>query len=166
MPSRDYANIVILGGSYAGLSVAHRLLKSTIKELKITKSSPRYRVVLVSPSTHLYWNVGAPRAICGPESVSRNSIFIPFLEEFKKYPDAQFSFIQGEAVAVNFVHRTVEVKGIRAWSSKTEQDDLVEEISYHALIIATGASSNSELLSLHGSHDKTAKALNARERAA
>src|ERR1700753_2795776 len=120
MPSRDYANIVVLGGSYAGLSVAHRLLKSTIKELRTSKSSPRYRVLLISPSTHLYWNVGAPRAICGNGLLPINSAFMPFLEKFKRYPDARFSFIQGEAISINFVHRNLEVKVVPPPSSKAE----------------------------------------------
>jgi apoptosis-inducing factor 2 len=165
MSSREYANIVVLGGSYAGLSVTHRLLTTTIKELRTTKSSPRYRVVLVSPSTHLYWNIGAPRAICGAELVSKRSAFIPFLDEFKRYPDTQFSFIQGEAVSINFVHRTVEIKMVRSRSASREEigepgeTEEIQDITYHALIIATGTSSDSDLLSLHGSHDRTAKAL-------
>src|SRR6201996_1948771 len=110
MPSREYANIVVLGGSYAGLTVAHRLLKSTIKELRTTKSSLRYRVLLISPSTHLYWNIGAPRAICGKGLVPTSSTFMPFLDGFKRYPEAQFLFIQGDAVSINFVHRKLEVK--------------------------------------------------------
>lgn len=41
--------IVILGASYAGISIAHKLLKHTLPDVKDLK------VVLISPSTHMYW---------------------------------------------------------------------------------------------------------------
>jgi NADH dehydrogenase FAD-containing subunit len=91
--------------------------------------------------------------------VPTSSTFIPFLDGFKRYPEAQFLFIQGEAVSINFVHRKLEVKVVMSRSSKAEITDEIQDITYHALIIATGASSHSELLSLHGSHEKTLKVL-------
>jgi apoptosis-inducing factor 2 len=151
MSSQKPANIVILGASFAGLSVAHNFLRKTIKDLGTTKTAPKYRVMLVSPSTHLYWNIGAPRAICSPQLVSERSAFVSFVDEFKAYSEGQFQFIQGVAVGTDFRQRTVTLK-------KHESEDL-ETIPYHALVVATGTSAHSPLLSLHGSHEKTASAL-------
>jgi apoptosis-inducing factor 2 len=159
MSSRDFANLVILGGSYAGLSVVHRLLRTTIKELRTTESSPKYRVILVSPSTHFYWNVAAPRAISDPDQVPNERIFLDLRPEFSKYSADEFLFIQGEAVGVNTVHRTVNVKDVRPRSEMLHEKEYFQKITYHALIIATGTSTHCDLLGLHGSHENTIEAL-------
>jgi hypothetical protein len=49
--------VVILGGSYVGLAIAHSLLKHTLPNAKGLK------VVVVSPNTHMYWNLASVRAI-------------------------------------------------------------------------------------------------------
>jgi hypothetical protein len=49
--------VVILGGSYVGLAIAHSLLKYTLPNAKGVK------VVVVSPNTHMYWNLASVRAI-------------------------------------------------------------------------------------------------------
>jgi len=48
--------IAILGASYAGLTVTHKLLKNTLKNKK-----GEYKIVLVSPTTHHYWNLASVR---------------------------------------------------------------------------------------------------------
>jgi len=48
-------NIVILGASFGGLSCAHHFLDYTIEQLRKTTTAPNYRLVIVSPSTHIYW---------------------------------------------------------------------------------------------------------------
>jgi NADH dehydrogenase FAD-containing subunit len=152
-----FTNIVVLGASYAGLTITHKLLRKTIRELRIPGSALRYRVILISPSTHLYWNISAPRAICDVKYASKRSSFIPFVDEFQEYSEEEFTFIQGEAISVNCLQRLVTVKSKR---NKLSEGSL-REIDYHALIIATGSSSHSNLLSLHGSHHNTVEAFEA-----
>src|ERR1700761_8178051 len=53
---RQMKNIVILGGSYAGVSTAHRLLKQHA-------GRGPFKITLVSPNTHFYWNMAAPRGL-------------------------------------------------------------------------------------------------------
>jgi apoptosis-inducing factor 2 len=150
MASREPVNILILGGSYAGLSVAHQFLRKIIDTLGTTRTAPKYRVVLVSPSTHFYWNVGAPRAICSRRLVPETEAFLSIQEHFKAYPAGQFRFVQGQAVNVNFLRRTVDVQlatgAIDIWP-------------YHGLVFATGCSAESDLLSLHGDYSNTVHAL-------
>jgi apoptosis-inducing factor 2 len=159
MVFKDSANIVVIGGSYAGLSVAHRLLRNIIKELRTTKSSPRYRVILISPSKRLYWNVAAPRALADSKLVSRDKAFVPFLQSFKKYPSDKFLFIEGEAVAVNCTQRTMQVREKKSQDQGADEENSLRTVAYHALVIATGTSSHSELLSLHESEKRTSAAL-------
>lgn len=51
--------VVVLGAAYAGLGVAHSLLKYTKKDVKDLK------VVLVAPTDKLYWNLASVRGKCG-----------------------------------------------------------------------------------------------------
>jgi NADH dehydrogenase FAD-containing subunit len=177
--SKEPLNIVILGGSFAGLSVAHNFLQKTIEQLGITKTAPKYRVVLVSPSTHFFWNISAPRSIVSPNSIPHTKSFVPILEAFSNYPKNRFSFIHGSAIDVDVNQRNVTINVIgkftspivgfnTRWTHSAEARSSVignerrqssQTISYHALIFATGTSAESPLLSLHGPHEKTTAAL-------
>ncbi|KAK5164647.1 uncharacterized protein LTR77_009853 [Saxophila tyrrhenica] len=169
-------NIVILGASYAGLAVAHHFLDHTINQLRITSSAPNYRLIIVSPSTHLYWNVAGPRVLVSPELVEGDKLFIPLEQALHRHRAHKTSIIQGEAVALDTSARTVTIELIGSTAQKragqinkrksavqfsTVPTDLkVQTLGYHALIIATGSSAHSDLLSLHGPHLNTLGALN------
>ncbi|KAF2403072.1 FAD/NAD(P)-binding domain-containing protein [Trichodelitschia bisporula] len=173
--SREPLNIVILGASFAGLSAAHGFLRKTIDDLGITRTAPKYRVVLVSPSTYLYWNIGAPRAIVSSTLIPHSTSFIPILDAFRSYPANRFGFIHGSATAVDFSNRNVTVaiespptsptQLNNRWSHATIEsggsNTPTQTIPFHALIVATGTSAESPLLSLHGPHEKTVAALDA-----
>lgn len=164
--SRDPLNIVILGASFAGLAVAHGYLTKIMEELGRTRSAPRYKLILVGPSQCLYWNIGAPRAIVNDKELPLDDVFVPFLPLFEDYPATRFEFIQGIATGVNFESRTVVVDEIdkaklRPMSTggtyeKKRPEVLTQHlINFHALVVATGTSADSELLSLHGPHERT-----------
>ncbi|KAK3712113.1 hypothetical protein LTR37_009204 [Vermiconidia calcicola] len=179
-------NIVILGASYAGLAVAHAFLDNTINHLRITKAAPTYRLIIISPSTHMYWNIGAPRAIVGPDLIADEDLFVPIEPAFHRHRAHNLSIIQGECVAMDSSARTVTVEAIGSTAAKRasqvnkrrsqmrqsvtsmtqNQEQQVKEpkvqtLAYHALIMATGSSAHSDLLSLHGPHLNTLGALNA-----
>jgi NADH dehydrogenase FAD-containing subunit len=71
-------NIVILGGSYAGISTAHRLLKQAGK-------TGNCKVILVTPNTHMYWSLASARGLV-PGQLSDEQLFQPIADGFKKYP--------------------------------------------------------------------------------
>ncbi|KAF2673820.1 FAD/NAD(P)-binding domain-containing protein [Microthyrium microscopicum] len=165
-PARGPAKIVILGGSYAGLSVAHQFLQKIIHTLGTTKTSPKYKVILVAPNTHLYWNIAGPRAICSAKLCPNKRAFVPFLPSFEMYPEEVFEFIQGEAISVDFHQRTIDIDVIpnsgpaaKAFTTKVEEPPGPKVLDFHALIIATGSAAHSDLLSLHGQHERTIEAL-------
>lgn len=180
MGNKEPMNIVILGGSFAGLSVAHNFLKKTIHEIGKTRTAPRYKIILVSPSTHLYWNIGAPRAIVAPELLPHDRVFIDILQAFEDYPSSKFHFVHGAAFSVDFTQRIVAVAPCTAptaternskivtsprWSHASKATasssgrESLQSIPFHALVIATGTSAESPLLSLHGPHEYTISAL-------
>ncbi|KAJ5595461.1 uncharacterized protein N7459_001669 [Penicillium hispanicum] len=130
-------HILILGGSYAGLSTAHYLLKHAVPRLPRPDS---YQVVLVSPSTEVLCRPACPRAMVSADLLPQDQLFVSIPELFAGYPAANFRFEHGSAVHLDHDKRTVLIQ-----SAATQREESVE---YHALVIATGASTPSPLLGL------------------
>lgn len=172
-------NVVILGASFGGLSCAHHFLDHTINQLRRTSTSPSYRLVIISPSTHVYWNIAAPRALVAPGLIKHDDAFIPIEPGFHRHRGHQFTIIQGECKAMDTAARTVTIeligseaqkrcsqvnkrtsKAISPASPTDPANAKVQTIVYHALLMCTGSSAHSDLLSLHGPHLNTMGALN------
>ncbi|KAF2246064.1 FAD/NAD(P)-binding domain-containing protein [Trematosphaeria pertusa] len=174
---RQPLNVVILGGSFAGLAVAHHFLDRIVHQLSTFEGAPAYRVVLVSPSTHLYWNICAPRVLVSPSLISPEDAFIPIEPAFARHPFDKFTFMQGWATGVDTSAKKVTIElvrnvkenrlsGVSKASSSTAETNpanisTVQTISYHALVLATGSSTYSPLYSLHGTHEDTLAELRA-----
>ncbi|RDW73543.1 hypothetical protein BP6252_07450 [Coleophoma cylindrospora] len=114
---RTMKHIVILGGSIAGISTAHRLLK------KASKAAP-FKITLVSPNTHFYWNVASPRGLI-PGEFDDEQLFQPIAAGFSQYPADQFEFITASAESVDVQAKKVTLSGSRS-------------ISYDILVLCTG----------------------------
>lgn len=161
-------NILILGASFGGLSVAHAFLDDTVSRLRTTTAAPNYRLVVVSPSTCIYWNIGAPRALVAPGLIKQDEMFQPIEPGFHRHRGSNYVFVQGEAKSWDPERRTVEVEcGSRAAEKRLGtllrgkgSGGKVQTVPYHALILATGSSAHSDLLSLHGPHESTIGTLN------
>ncbi|RMY70274.1 hypothetical protein D0863_05901 [Hortaea werneckii] len=132
-------NIVILGASFGGLSCAHHFLDYTITKLRTTSTAPNYRLIIISPSTHIYWNIGAPRALVGPGLIKHEDAFIPIEPGFHRHRGHQFTIIQGECKTMDKDSRTVTIELIGSTAQRR---------------------AHSDLLSLHGPHLNTIGALN------
>ncbi|KAI9701219.1 MAG: hypothetical protein M1836_001888 [Candelina mexicana] len=144
-------NIVVLGGSFSGLGIAHNLLRHTIPALTSADPSTSYKVLLITPSTHFLWMIGAPRALISEDLIPIDKTLLPIKDGFKDYPAEAFEFVQGEAIGLEIDSRKVNV---RLTTSGSEQS-----VDYHALVIATGGHTSSALWSQHGSHENTVTAL-------
>jgi apoptosis-inducing factor 2 len=125
--------IVILGGSYAGISTAHYVLKHVVPK---TSRPDSLQVVLVSPSQQTMVRTASPRALISDTLLDQNKLFTDIAPHFEQYGKA-FKFVHGRATAVDNEQRTV---AISLAGGKTET------IKYHALVIATGSSTLSPLL--------------------
>ncbi|KAL2861831.1 putative apoptosis-inducing factor [Aspergillus pseudodeflectus] len=123
-------NIVIIGGSYAGLSTAHQILKQTSK----SASSPA-KITLISRDTHLYWNLAAPRAVASAEEVPDEKLFVPIAEGFRQYPKGRFEFVLGTATGVDVGSKEVYV----SVAGDGESGEKKIEISYDLLVLCTGS---------------------------
>ncbi|EWZ28199.1 hypothetical protein FOZG_18083 [Fusarium oxysporum Fo47] len=136
-------NVVILGAGFAGLPLAHKLLKDTISKVKDAK------LILISASTHLYWNLAAVRAVV-PDEVPEDKLFRPIEEGFVKYPSSQLELVFGEAKTVDIDQSIVTVN--------IDGDE--RTIPYEQLILATGSSLSTNLPLKHiGSTEATKAAL-------
>ena len=135
-------NIVILGGSYAGTSTAHYLLKHVIPKLPDSSS---YQVVLISASSEIFCRPTAPRALVSDAMFPQEKLFVSINGAFGQYPETSFRFVHGSATKVNLETRTAVVSRAQA--------DGEEIISFHALVVATGASTPSPLHSLNTSSE-------------
>lgn len=134
----DPKRIVILGGSYGGVSAAHYLLKHVIPQLP---SPETYQIILVSPSTEVMCRPACPRAMISDKLLCQEKLFVSLPGAFADYPSQNFRFEHGAALNLDHSKRKVS---IGSSNYNTEQT-----IDYHALIIATGASTPSPLLGLN-----------------
>ncbi|KAJ5321438.1 hypothetical protein N7476_004440 [Penicillium atrosanguineum] len=134
-------NILILGASYAGVSTAHYLLKHAIPKLPDPES---YKIVLVSPSTEILCRPACPRPMISDDLLPQDKLFVSIPEVFKKYSEENFRFEHATALELDHAGRKVLVKST---------DQVEKTIEYHALVIATGASTPSPLLGLNSGAD-------------
>lgn len=129
--------IVILGGSYGGVSTAHYLLKHAIPQLP----KDAYEIVLITKSSQAMCRPACPRAMISDEMFDQAKLFVSIVKQFEQYSKDNFTFVHGSATQLDHEGRKVSVK------LATGE---VESIEYYALVIATGASTSSPLLGLNG----------------
>ncbi|OJD29747.1 apoptosis-inducing factor 1 [Diplodia corticola] len=128
-------NIVVLGGSFAGLGVAHNLLRHVIPHLP---NSDDYKLILVNPSDHFYFKPASPRMTSREDLISFDTLMIPISRGFSDYH--QFELVQAYARQINPETRDITLELANA-------DKTSSTIHYDTLVIATGASSTSALWS-------------------
>ncbi|KAI1323296.1 hypothetical protein F5Y16DRAFT_412739 [Xylariaceae sp. FL0255] len=116
-------HIVIVGGSFGGVSTAHRFLKQASK---VTEGS--FKVTLVSRDSHFYWNIATPRALI-PGQIPDEKIFQPIAPGFAHYPKGSVEVILGTATGIDAEGKKLEVT----------VDGQTQHIVYDYLILATGS---------------------------
>lgn len=131
--------IVVLGGSFAGLSIAHYLLKHVIPAVPESQS---YHVTLVSTSSHFMGRIASPRAVTSEKLMPDEKVFLPIDTAFKQYGN-KMTFIHGTATDMDPTARTVTIN-TPAGASET--------IAYYSLVLATGTKTHSPLLGLITDH--------------
>ncbi|KAK0637109.1 hypothetical protein B0T17DRAFT_98379 [Bombardia bombarda] len=113
--------VLILGGAYAGLHVAHALLK---------KQDPDVKVVLVSKISHMYWNMASVRAVV-PGQLGGEDLVRPLSTALSRYPSTSYEIVIGSADSSDFDAKTVTVTVTANGTTRT--------IAYDQLVLATGS---------------------------
>ncbi|KAK7915078.1 FAD/NAD(P)-binding domain-containing protein [Apiospora marii] len=134
-------NIVVLGGSYGGISAAHSILKHTIPHLP---NKETYQVVMISAASQAMCRPGCPRALISDDLLDQSRFFVGIAQEFAQYPKDRFRFIQGTAVELDHQKRTVTYRSPAEDGCQTDT-----KISFYTLVIATGSSTPSPLFSFN-----------------
>lgn len=131
-------NIVILGGSYGGLSVAHYAFKHVISQ---APNSKFFQVILISTSSQAFCRPSCPRAMLSDDMFPQDKLFVDIETQFDQYAKSGiFQFVKGTAINLDHEQRIVTVKMGRS--------DNLQQLAFHVLVIATGASTPSPLLGL------------------
>ena len=94
--------IVILGGSYAGISTVHEYFRQL--EPKLRASADSYHVTVINSSSAFWWNVAAPRQMLTENTVPFDKSFIPISDILKQYDASKWSF--KHATVTNVDRRT------------------------------------------------------------
>ncbi|KAJ5126692.1 Apoptosis-inducing factor [Penicillium atrosanguineum] len=116
-------NVVIVGASYAGLSIAHSVLEL-----------PEVKVVLINPATTFFWNIAAPRIVAKAKAFKPEQYLLSIADAFNKYPAENIEFIPGTATAVDVAAKTISV---------TPNEGDARSVSYDHLVIASGSTTTS-----------------------
>ncbi|KAK7993991.1 hypothetical protein PG989_007372 [Apiospora arundinis] len=128
-PAAPMKNIVIVGGSYAAVNTAHRILKHA-KKSGVTQE--QFKVTLVSRDSHFYWNIASPRALI-PGQFTDEQVSQPIAEGFRQY-SSQFEFVLASLSRVDVEAKRIEVVDIDA------SKECRRTLQYDYLILATGSS--------------------------
>lgn len=116
--------VIILGAGWAGLPLAHKLLKHTLP-----KAKDGLKVYLISPNSHFYVNLAAVRGVI-PGAIPDDQLFLPIETGFAQYSTETFEFILGKAERLDPERDTIEV---------AKNDGTHVSLSYDQLVIATGS---------------------------
>lgn len=129
--------ILILGASYGGLSVAHYTLKHVIT--KIPSDVGIFQVILISPSSQVFCRPTCHLAMISEDTFPPEQLFVDIQDKFQNNASRKFQFIQGKAMNLDYKSRFAIVQSL---------DGATEKIGFHAVIVATGASTASPFLGL------------------
>ncbi|OKL61067.1 hypothetical protein UA08_03343 [Talaromyces atroroseus] len=145
--SANTKTILILGGSYGGVAIAHYILKHVIPSLP---NKDDYRVGLVSSSSHFFCRPTCPRVLPSENALPKDKLFVPLTKAFEQYTNPAVTLYHGTVVKLDHSACTASILSF--------PDTVETNIGYYALTVATGATAASPLLGLFGDHHETEKA--------
>ncbi|KAF1914091.1 hypothetical protein BDU57DRAFT_333252 [Ampelomyces quisqualis] len=125
--------VLVIGASYGGLSITHYLLKHGGPGLK------DYQVILVGAAPQTMCRPACPRAMIADEYFDQKKLFVDIPAQLKQYPKDKVTFIHGTALQVDHEKRIATIE--------RHDNNAEETIDFHTLVVATGATTSSPLLS-------------------
>lgn len=128
--------VVIVGGSFS----AH------IAFTALYKINPELEVTIVSPNTHSYFNIAAPRLLIEPEKFDK--VIFSIKDFVSRRSKGKGNYVNGSVVGVDFDSNTITV----------DSDDK-SEIHYDILVLATGTASKFKGFKVNESHKVAKKSI-------
>ncbi|CAO2657186.1 Nn.00g033120.m01.CDS01 [Neocucurbitaria sp. VM-36] len=135
--SSSRKTILVLGGSYGGVSLAHYISKHTLPTLP---NPSTYQIIIISSSSEVICRPACPRALISDDMFPQHKLFAATTEHLKQYGQDTCSFVQGSASQIDHERNTVLVKLCNGEK---------KVFDFCSLVIATGASTCSPLLGLN-----------------
>ena len=125
--------IVVIGASFAGLTVASNLLRDILPAIS-SNGKQAFKVTLINPTKEFLWKIGLPRTIVNPTSLPLEKALTDIEPYFTKYGPEKFQFIQAYASSIEPASKTVKLS-----------TDV--SVKYDSLVICSGTGFNSDLWS-------------------
>ncbi|KAF1956054.1 hypothetical protein CC80DRAFT_492952 [Byssothecium circinans] len=143
--------IIVLGANFGGVNLTHYLHRQIFPVLKKLDASLKPHVTIVSPNSHFFYKVAAPRALTKANAIPNDDIFKPLVKAFEQYGGAN-TLIQGKAISLghNNGKGTVEVEKVGGGK---------QTLRYDSLFICTGTTSASPLWTIQDNHRLSVEAL-------
>lgn len=129
MAPQTTKTILIIGGSYAGIGLAQRLLKQNLAGTKL-------KVTIVNPTESFYFNVASPRIIAKPDFFKQEAYILSIPELFAKYGSDRFELVVGKATSI-------ETGGKKSVTVEEKGSSNPKEVEYDYLVLASGSTTPS-----------------------
>jgi len=115
-------NILIIGGSFAGILTAHALLKAI----------PTAKITIINPSKNFYFNIASPRILAKPGAIPTSDYLLSIKSLFVEYSSESFAFVEGKVISIEVAEKfvTLEERTVVHWDY---------------LIIASGSTTSSTI---------------------
>ncbi|KAL7908612.1 hypothetical protein GGI35DRAFT_469604 [Trichoderma velutinum] len=94
--------IVVLGAGLAAAPVIWQVMRNTVLPSK------KFRMVIVTPSTHFLWPIAVPRVVA-PGQMDFGKVFYPLAPTFAEYPAENFELVLGAADLLDPISQTVNL---------------------------------------------------------
>lgn len=132
-------NIVIVGGSFAGIMAAKEIF---------AKGDKNVRVTVISSSKKAYFNVSSPRILIEPEHTEK--VFFNVEDALKKYSNG---------VPYEYIYGTVETSDFDKNTLSVNVNNETKICSYDYLILASGAKAKLPALKIDGDYNNSIASL-------
>ncbi|KAJ9113461.1 hypothetical protein QFC19_000381 [Naganishia cerealis] len=131
--------VVIIGGSFAGLKAAKHILAKGDSEISVT---------VVSKSTHAFYTVAAPRLLLEPSKLDKA---VAKVEETlkKNNKNSHVKFIHGSVESLNLKDRSIDVNS----------NGQTQLLTYDVLVIASGTRYATPTFKLLGDYSLTIESI-------
>lgn len=111
-------NVVVLGGSFAGVNIAHSLLNK----------GQNIKVTMVNPRDEFYFCITGPRIVAEPNAFKQEKYLFPLKKAFEKY-GSNFEFVESASKYIDPTKMTVSLAS-------------GQDIPFDYLVIATGSTTS------------------------
>lgn len=146
--TQDIHNIVIIGGIFAEVLLAHTYFQ---KVLPLLESPRQFRLTMISPATQFHYTLAGLRALVNPEMIDNSSLYQDFSNHFEKY--------KNQNTELYFVHGIVKASDEKTKFLQVQLSLTITTINYDLFIIASGTATTSPAFKMDIKSTEEAKSI-------